>query len=152
MIKVFLHISVHIGTKLSELAFPGTERHEREGVLRPDPQGRAGAELGTEDPTFWESMGERGGLCHLESTGQTLWDSVHPPCFTNGKRGPKTWGTGPNAPRHVEGRSRVCSEHQGAAVLRKGPPVTSDPCGVRGALGCQVGVCRLAGWMFQRTL
>lgn len=29
MIKVFLHISVHIGTELSELAFPGTERHTR---------------------------------------------------------------------------------------------------------------------------
>lgn len=29
MIKVFLHISVHIGTKLSELAFPGTKRHTR---------------------------------------------------------------------------------------------------------------------------
>lgn len=29
MIKVFLHISVHIGTELSKLAFPRTERHIR---------------------------------------------------------------------------------------------------------------------------
>ena len=31
MIKVFLHISVHIGTKLRELAFPGTERDTQKG-------------------------------------------------------------------------------------------------------------------------
>lgn len=69
MIKVFLHISVHIGTKLSELAFPGTERHTRGREHR-----EWEAELGQRTPLTETSMGERAGeadLCHLESACQT---------------------------------------------------------------------------------
>lgn len=70
MIKVFLHISVHIGTKLSELAFPGTERYTRRREsqgLSPMGTGSPGHSEVWGTPLSETSMRERAGLCKLES-------------------------------------------------------------------------------------
>lgn len=116
MIKVFLHISVHIGTKLSELAFPGTERHTRgKGSWGLTPIGvevrdRAGHRGRTPPPPLSEtSMGERAGQGRqawvtwnlpIRSQGFSL-----PPHFTRGKRGPNG-KTGPNVPKQADGREQ----------------------------------------------
>lgn len=64
MIKVFLHISVHIGTELSELASPGTERHTKgkeSWGSDSHVSGGAGQSLTwREDPYFLRQVWERG--------------------------------------------------------------------------------------------
>lgn len=64
MIKVFLHISVHIGTELSELAFPGTERHTRGkgswGLTSTGTEVQDRATKGGRDPHFLTQAWGRG--------------------------------------------------------------------------------------------
>lgn len=106
MIKVFLHISVHIGTELSELAFPRTERHRGKDSRGLIPQGQEDPGRARHRGRTARQAGERGQggrsrpvARNLHSRPQGLCPLPH---FTDGKISPKRV-TGPRAPKQVDG-------------------------------------------------
>lgn len=122
MIKVFLHISVHIGTKLSELAFPGTERHTREGggtrAWLPHGVGGRAGHIGRTSllrQAWGRGQGRGGGLYNLESARQTSGILSTRFTFTDGKRGPER-ETGPNAPKQVIDEAAFPLSRKGSAL------------------------------------
>lgn len=154
MIKVFLHISVHIGTKLSELAFPGTERYTRGREsygLTPTGAGSPGQSWAHRTPLSETSMGERAGLCHLESSQQTLRDSVHHSLALQMRKEAQRGELAPMPQSKLKDGAGFALSSRGPHCPERGR-LTRDPCGGLGGTGGPVGVPQLARWVFQRTL